>query len=121
MNEPPIRSSRSIGSLRFLAWILPSCVIPVLLFLPILLTGFLGLPSPFPRGLSWIGAIVALFYLARFDAMLQCQQRQIPQDDPRAKIGKRMATFVLLQIMLVPLLWFSVTLAFCAISGNSFR
>jgi hypothetical protein len=110
MNEPAIRTSRSIGWIRFIVWLMPVCIIPFVLF------ASRALWIPFSRELGYIAAIAALFYLARFDALLKCQQLQIPPDDPRAKIGKRMAIFIGVQL-LIPVVIGSVLFAIWALQG----
>jgi hypothetical protein len=110
MNEPAIRTSRSIGWIRFIVWIVPMCIAPFIVL------GVVALA--FPLGaVVLIGSIVALIYLARFDALLECQQRKIPLDDPRAKIGRKMMAFVVAQFMLVPVLWYFIVLVSVAIWG----
>jgi hypothetical protein len=110
MNEPAIRSSRSIAWLRFIVWVVPSCAVPFLLF--VFLPG-----GDFTRGLALVFALGALIFLGRFDALLKCQQRQIPPDDSRARVVQKMVAFVVLQLVLVPALWGAIVLVSVAIWG----
>lgn len=113
MNEEPQRSTRSVGWLRFIVWIMPTCMMLIFL-LPVFL------PVPFERELIWLAILGGIGYLAYYDARLSCQQRRIPPDDPRAGITRGVVVFLLLQLLIVPLFWFTITWGFCMPTGPKF-
>jgi hypothetical protein len=101
MNEEPEESNQSVGWLRFTVWIMPSCMMLIFL-LPDLLA------FPFARELITLVVLGGIGYLAYYDALLSCQQRRIPPNDPQAGIAGKMAVFLLLQLLIVPILWFTI-------------
>jgi hypothetical protein len=113
MNEEPQRSNRSVGWLRFIVWMMPTCM--TLIFL---LPAFL--PVPFARELISLAVFGGIGYLAYYDALLGCQQRRIPREDPRAGITRRVVVFLLLQLLIVPLFWSTIAWGFCMLTGSGF-
>jgi hypothetical protein len=114
MKDTSMRSSRSLGWLRFIVWAMPSCVFPFVLY-------FYLPGNAFTRMVVLISAFAVLIYLARFYALLNCQQRQIPPDDPQSKVVPRMVVFVLWQVLLVPAVWFAVVFTLWASTGFSLK
>lgn len=85
---------RALGWLRFIVWIMPTFLsFPVFLVL-------LGLFHYMAPSLAWVAVlvVVALFCLAKYDALLSCQQRRMVKDDPKAKIGRNAFVYILLQL-----------------------
>lgn len=113
MKESPTRSSSSIGSLRFLAWVAPSLILPLFVMIVVVF--------PLLGALVLIPAILGFIYLAKLDAKLRCQQRKIPEEESHEEVRRGVTRFVVLQVVIVPILWFSISTAFCAISGFSIR
>lgn len=111
MIEEPQRSNRSVGWLRFIVWIMPSCMMLIFL-LPVLL------PMPFARGLIALAVLGGIGYLAYYDALLSCQQRRIATDHPRARITGSVVVFLLLQLLIVPIFWSTIVWGFCMITGS---
>ncbi|MEK7951393.1 hypothetical protein [Luteolibacter soli] len=114
MNEPLKQSGRNIGWQRFIVWMMPSCVLPFLVIGPVFM---FSVAIPFLVPILLVVAIGALGYLAHYDALLQCQQREIPPGDSEAQIPMKMARFILLQLLVVPLVWCAIAFAFCAVTG----
>ncbi|WP_035613073.1 hypothetical protein [Haloferula sp. BvORR071] len=110
---PPPPPSRKSGCLRVGIWLLPSVILPMCLFGAGQLTNStLGL---------YVGGAIGLgltIYLGHFNAMLRCQQLGIPQNHPKAAIGSHVFIFVIVQVLVVPALWFALAWGACVLMGG---
>jgi hypothetical protein len=109
---PDYSPRRALGWYRFVLWVLPSAL-PLAVFA----VGWIPF-MPFPRLLVWPLLLVAVGYAGYFDALLSCQQRRIPRDDPKARIVGRVILFAILQLVIVPLVWVTVLWGICAATGG---
>jgi len=111
---PPQRpgpSPRALGWLRFLVWVLPSII------LPMCLAGTYYLRFiPFPGLMAGAVTLGLTIYLGHFNALLRCQALGISKEDPRAAIRSNVYTFVILQFLVIPGIWFMVAWGFCTVA-----
>jgi len=91
----------------------PSLILPLFLMVVVIL--------PLLGALVLIPAILGFIYLANLDATLRCQQRKIPLEESGEEVRRGVTRYVVLQVVIVPIIWFSVSTAFCAISGLRIR
>jgi len=109
---PNYSPSRSIGWYRFLLWMAPSA-------LPLAMVLIRWIPFiSILQLVIWPLLLVGVGYAGYFDALLSCQQRRIPRNDPQARIVGRVIGFVLLQIVIVPLVWVTVLWGLCMVTSG---
>ncbi|HEY1122376.1 MAG TPA: hypothetical protein VGE67_12280 [Haloferula sp.] len=109
MNEELASPSSAIGRYRFIAWVMPALIFPVLAVLGIC-----------HAGSAWmVAAIVVevpvLIAFGQLDGRLFCRQYGISLESREAGLGWRLATYLLWQIaVIVPVVTFALLYAFLA-------
>ena len=109
MNEELASPSSAIGRYRFIAWVMPALIFPVL--------ALLGLR--FAESAWMMAAIVAevpiLIVFGQLDGRLYCRQHGISLESREAGLGWRLATYLLWQIaVIVPAVTFALLYALLA-------
>ena len=104
---------RSIGWLRLMVWSIPTGISVALLFAQEILP-----PSLSSEGmlLTAIGITGCLGYC---DALLARQKQPRQVASPEDNIPRKVAIFMLLQSLIVPIFWLGIMAGFCALSGRS--
>ncbi|MEK7951396.1 hypothetical protein [Luteolibacter soli] len=109
MNENLPPPNRAIGWYRFIVWLLPSLVVPVLIALGLVIGGGIGASAAVGGGLFVLNS------LGHLDARLSCHQRRVSPESPEAGRGWTLATYLILQIVvIVPVMTFALVYAICA-------
>lgn len=115
MNVEIAPPSCAIGRYRFIAWVMPALIFPVLELLGI----------RFAESAWMMAAIVAevpiLIAFGQLDGRLYCRQRGISLESREAGLGWRLATYLLLQIaVIVPAVTFALLYALMAWAWYSY-
>jgi len=106
----PPPPNHAIGWYRFIVWLLPSLILPVLIFL----VG-LGIAGDAAIAEVVVSGAAVLIACGQLDARLSCHQRGVLPKSPQAGQGWKLATYLMLQIIVIlPLMSIALIYAICS-------
>jgi hypothetical protein len=101
--------NRAIGWYRFIVWVMPSLILPALIFLG------LGFAEETALAVVVVSGAAVLIAFGLLDARLSCHQRGIIPKSRQAGQGWKLATYLMLQIIVIlPVMSIALIYAICS-------
>ncbi len=120
VNRGVVGSKPAFTVLRIVLWLLPTIIVPVVVFGSNFLFRQLNVYM-FSNLLCWAISLTAVAALGYFDQRIALQQKGLELAHGNNKITGRVVIFVLCQIFITPVIWFTLLYGYCVISDTSSR
>ncbi len=120
VNRGTVGSKPAFTVLRIVLWLLPAIVVPVIGLLSSIIIRQMH-AHMFINLLYLVLSLVAVAALGYFDYRIALQQKGLEMTRENKKIIGRIVLFIICQIFITPILWYTLIYGYCMVTGSGFH
>jgi hypothetical protein len=105
--------------LRIVLWLLPAIIVPVIIILVLYLLSLFRVVA-IGGFLCFAFCLAAVMIIGYFDQRVLAQQKQIEFVRIKEKAMGRIGIFVISQIFIIPVVWFTLLYGYCAVTDSGY-
>lgn len=115
----PVKTNPALSVLRIVLWLLPTIVVPFVIGLVTMVANLFNAYALIGI-ISFISCLCAVAAIGYFDQRILLLQQQLEYAREKDRISGRIGIFVICQIFIIPILWFTLLYGYCIITDSGF-
>jgi hypothetical protein len=119
VRRTPVTTNPALSVLRIVLWLLPTIVVPFVIFCVLFIVNKLNTYA-LNGIICFVSSVCSVAAIGYFDQRILLVQKQLEYTREKDRVNGRVGIFVICQIFIIPILWFTLLYGFCIITESGY-